>query len=93
MLTATTDVNLDVRWYHMCMSVLTVKNLDPEVLDGLAQRAAAEGRSVQDLAREILARGAALPIVREQLSVMQRERKVMDWNEFITFRERRLRAH
>ena len=77
----------------MGMSVLTVKNLDPEVLDGLAQRAAAEGRSVQDLAREILARGAALPIVREQLSVMQRERKVMDWNEFITFRERRLRAH
>ena len=75
------------------MSVLTVKNLDPEVLEGLADRAAAEGRSVQDLARETLARAAALPIIREQLSTLQRERTAMEWTEFMAFRERRRRAH
>jgi plasmid stability protein len=75
------------------MSVLTIKNLEPEVLERLAQRAAAEGRSVQDLARETLARAAALPLVHEQLAVLQSERTPMDWNDFIEFRNRRHRAH
>jgi plasmid stability protein len=75
------------------VSVLTVKNLEPAVLDGLAQRAAAEGRSVQDLARETLARAAALPAARDQLAALQRDRTPMEWNDFEAFRERRRRAH
>ena len=75
------------------MSVLTVKNLDREVLAGLAQRAAAEGRSVQELARETLARAAALPAALEQLEALRRERTPMDWVEFDSFRKQRRNAH
>lgn len=74
------------------MSVLTVKNLGADVLEGLAQRAAAEGRSVQELARETLARAAALPALHEQLQTWQRDRTPMEWSEFMTFRDRRRRA-
>jgi plasmid stability protein len=80
-------------WYHAVVSVLTVKNLEPEVLEGLARRATAEGRSVQDLARETLARAAALPAVYDQLALLQRERTPMDWSDFVTFRERQRRAY
>jgi plasmid stability protein len=74
------------------MSVLTVKNLDPEVLKGLAQRAESEGCSVQELARETLARAAALPAIRAQLAVLQSERTPMSWDAFEAFRRERRSA-
>ena len=78
--------------YRHLMSVLTVKNLDADVLEALAQRAAAEGRSVQDLARETLARAAAMPAVHEQLKTWRDDRTPMEWAEFVRFRDRRRRA-
>ena len=42
------------------MASITVKNIEQEILDGLAAKAALEGMSVQQFTREILRRYATL---------------------------------
>lgn len=79
-------------WYRNCVSVLTVKNLDEGVLARLAERAAAEGRSVQELARECLTRAADVPTLHEQLAARRAERWPMSWEQFEKFRQRPRRA-
>jgi len=45
-------------WYH-CLVDLNVKGLEPEVIDRLAQQAAAEGLSQQEWVRQVLRRTAS----------------------------------
>ncbi|WP_149759102.1 FitA-like ribbon-helix-helix domain-containing protein [Neomesorhizobium albiziae] len=47
------------------MSTLTIRNLDPSVKQALRQRAAARGVSMEQEARDVLARTLAKPVKRK----------------------------
>ncbi|GLS31789.1 Plasmid stability protein [Mesorhizobium albiziae] len=49
----------------MDMSTLTIRNLDPSVKQALRQRAAARGVSMEQEARDVLARTLAKPVKRK----------------------------
>lgn len=71
------------------MANLTVKNVDPAVLQGLAAWAAQEGISVQEAARRALTRAAAAPVLADQLAELRRTREPMSWERFEQLRRRR----
>ena len=68
------------------MASITIKDVPDDDLRAIADRAKAQGISVQSYLRRVLAREAALPVVRDQIrdlaAALRATRTPMSWEVF-----------